>query len=44
MVDFGDKVIGSLDRHADRFDIKRGPVDDGAGGTRSLDGHIEHGV
>ena len=44
LVHFGDEIVGLLDRDADRFDIKCGAVDEGAGGARSLDGHVEHGV
>ena len=44
LVDFSDEVIGLLERHADRLDVKGGAVDEGAGGARSLDGHVEHGV
>jgi hypothetical protein len=31
-------------RYANRFNVERGAVDDGASGARSLDGHVEHGV
>ena len=44
LVHLGDEVVGLFDRDADRFDIKCRTVDDGAGGARSLDGHVEHGV
>jgi hypothetical protein len=44
VVDFGDKVIDLLLRDANRFNVERGTVDDGASGARSLDGHVEHGV
>ena len=27
-----------------RFDIEGSAIDKGAGGARSLDGHVEHGV
>jgi hypothetical protein len=44
VVDFGDEVIDLLLRDANRFNVERGTVDDGASGARSLDGHVEHGV
>ena len=44
MVNFGDKVIGQLLRHAHRFNIEGGAVDDGPGSAGGLDGHIDHGV
>ena len=44
LVDFSDEIVGLLDRDANCFDIQGGAVDDGAGGARSLDGHVEHGV
>ena len=44
MIDFSDKVVGLFGRDPHGFNVQRGTVDDGAGGARSLDGHIEHGV
>jgi hypothetical protein len=44
VVDFGHEIIGLLSWDSDRLDIKRGSVDKGASGARSLDGHVEHGV
>ena len=44
MINFGDEIVGLFDRNADCLDVKCGAVDEGAGGARSLDGHIEHGV
>jgi hypothetical protein len=44
MVDLGHKIVDLFLRDANRFNVKRGTVDDGASGARSLDGHVEHGV
>ena len=44
MINFGDEIVGLLERDANRLDVKRGAVDEGAGGARSLDGHVKHGV
>jgi len=44
MINFGHEVVGIFLRHAHRFDIQRGAVDDRAGGASSLHGHIDHGV
>ena len=44
VVDFGHEIVGLLGRDTDRLDVEGGAVDDGAGGARSLDGHVEHGV
>ena len=44
LIDFGDEVVGLLERDANGLNIKGSAVDEGAGGARSLDGHVEHGV
>ena len=44
VIDLGDEVIGLLLRDAHAFNVQRGAVDDGAGGARGPDGHVEHGV
>ena len=44
VVHLGDKVIDLLLGNADRFHVKRGAVDDGAGSAGGFDGHVDHGV
>ena len=44
LVHFGDEVIRLLLGNAYRFDIKRGAVDEGTGGTGGFDSHVDHGV
>jgi hypothetical protein len=44
MVDLGDEVVGRLGADLQPVEVERGPVDDRAGGTRRLDGDVEHGV
>ena len=44
LVDLGDEIVGLLGRNTNRLNVECSAVDDGAGGARSLDGHVEHGV
>lgn len=44
LVHFGHEVIDLFLRHADRFHVKGGAVDDGAGSAGGLHGHVDHGV
>ena len=44
VVDLGHEVIDLLLRNTYRLHVKRGAVDNGAGGSRSLDGHVDHRV
>ena len=38
------EVVDLFLRDANRFNVERSTVDDGASGACSLDGHVEHGV